>query len=93
VAVAIVPSADGEPTAMESRHSGHGDVRNDWLIGRSILGFPEAHRARSVVLSLGILGCPREEEVDEPLGAECSRCPYWREKDRWAGTGGWAPSP
>jgi hypothetical protein len=93
VAVAIVPDADAEPTALERWTAGMGDVRTDWEIGRAVLAFLDAHRARSVVLSPGIIGCPHEEGVDYPHGTECPRCPYWQGKDRWAGTSGRAPPP
>ena len=84
-AVGIVAEADAEPAAVERWFAERGDVRNDGTIGRSILAYLEAHRVRSVVLSPGVIGCPHEEGVDYPLGAECPRCPCWRGKDRWSG--------
>ena len=86
VAAAIIPAPDAEPAALERGMAEFGDVRTDGAIGRAVLAFLEAHRARSVVLSPGIIGCPHEEGIDYPLGADCPQCPYWRRKDRWAGT-------
>ena len=84
-AVGIVAEAGAEPVAVERWFSERGDVRSDGTIGRSILAYLEAHRVRSVMLSPGIIGCPHEEGVDYPLGAECPRCPFWHGKDRWSG--------
>ena len=84
-AVGIVAEADAEPVAVERWFSERGDVRSDGAVGRSILAYLEAHRVRSVMLSPGIIGCPHEEGVDYPLGAECPRCPFWQGKDRWSG--------
>jgi hypothetical protein len=84
-AVGVVAEAGGEPVAMERWSIADGDARSDGVIGRMVLAYLEAHRVKSVVLSPGILGCPHEEGVDYPLGAECPQCPYWHGKDRWAG--------
>jgi hypothetical protein len=93
VAVAIVPGPGAEPAALERWTADVGDVRTDWGIGRAVLAFLETHRARSVVLSPGIIGCPHEEGVDYAPGTECPQCPYWSGRDRWAGINGPAPSP
>jgi hypothetical protein len=59
-------------------------VCGTWVIGRRLLAFLAPHRVRSVVLSPGVTGCPREEGVDDPRGAGCQWCTFWRGKDRWA---------
>jgi hypothetical protein len=32
-----------------------------------------------------IIGCPHEEGIDYPDGAECPECPFWKGRDRWTG--------
>ncbi len=59
------------------------DVRRDPQIGREVTAFLRAHRVRNVAVAEGIIGCPHEEGVDYPEGAECPECPFWRGKDRF----------
>lgn len=61
------------------------DIRSDNAVFREILSFIEKHRAKSVVITEGIIGCPHEEEVDYPKGEICPHCPYWANRDRWTG--------
>jgi hypothetical protein len=84
VAVGIVPGADADPVAFERWYSGDTDVRGARAIGRRLLASLAGHRVRSVVLSPGVIGCPREEGMDYPRGAGCPWCAFWRGKDRWA---------
>jgi len=85
VAVAIVPSDDGEVHTVERWLVGTGDVRDDDTIGTAVLELVRASGARSIVMVDRILGCPHEEGVDYPEGATCPRCPFWADRDRWAG--------
>ena len=41
-------------------------------------------RAKSVVMTDRIIGCPHEEGIDYE-GATCPACPFWAGRDRWTG--------
>ena len=58
------------------------DVRDDPVIGAQVLSFLQHHHVRSVVVGPGILGCPRGEGIDYPLGGVCPNCPYWAGRER-----------
>jgi hypothetical protein len=49
-------------------------------VQRQMKEFLEKNQVKSVVLSEGNLGCPHEEGLDFPLGADCPFCPYWAGK-------------
>lgn len=68
---------------MEKWHAGELDIRHDRAIGTAMVTFVKAQRARSIVITRGIIGCPHEEGIDYPLGAVCPRCPFWADRDRW----------
>jgi hypothetical protein len=61
------------------------DIRRDENINRQILEFIESQEALSVGMIDGILGCPHEEDIDYPKGEKCPECPFWADRDRWAG--------
>ncbi len=86
VVASIVPSTESEPTHQVSFAAEEGDLREDAIIGEQLLAFAEKHDARSVVVVEEILGCPHEEGIDYPAGTTCPACPFWAERDRWAGT-------
>jgi len=54
------------------------DVTRDIGIQRQVADFIVIHRAKSVVVTEGIIGCPHEEGIDFPSGQECPYCPFWR---------------
>jgi len=56
------------------------DVARDPVIQRQVADFIATHRAKSVVVTEGIIGCPHEEGIDFPSGQECPYCPFWRGK-------------
>jgi hypothetical protein len=56
------------------------DVTRDVGIQKQVSDFIASHRARSVVVTEGILGCPHEEGIDFASGQECPYCPFWRGK-------------
>jgi len=56
------------------------DVARDPAIQRQVADFIASHRARSVVVTEGIIGCPHEEGIDFPSGQECPYCPFWHGK-------------
>jgi hypothetical protein len=85
VAVAIVKAEGAEPTELERWFAEDIDVRTDPTIANDILRFLQAHRAKSVVMTDRIIGCPHEEGIDYPEGQVCTRCPFWAHRDRWTG--------
>lgn len=85
VAVALIPVEDGEVEDLERWYAHTGDVRDNDGAASVILRFLEVKGVRSIVMVDSIIGCPHEEGVDYPTGANCLECPYWHERDRWSG--------
>ncbi len=85
VAAAIIPHEHGDVRDLERWHAHAGDVRDDDAIGAAVLAFVRASGARTVAMVDQIIGCPHEEGIDYPVGAQCPRCPFWADRDRWAG--------
>jgi hypothetical protein len=85
VAVGIISEEGREADPLERWHSAESDVRYDQAICEFVVEFIREHKAKSVVMSPGIIGCPHEEGVDYPLGEKCPACPFWANKDRWTG--------
>jgi len=83
-AVGIVDSGD-KVRLVETWFSETSDVRSDGTVNAGILEYIKAHKARSVAMTGGIIGCPHEEGIDYPEGAACPRCPFWADRDRWTG--------
>lgn len=88
VAVGIITRDGGEPDVLQRWYSDEEDARLDIKITNEILAFLKEHKAVSVASVGRILGCPHEEVVDYPQGENCPRCPYWANRDRWAGLAG-----
>lgn len=84
VAVGIVDAKENM-VALERWFSDSGDIRHDENVTQQIVDFIERHKAQSVGMPDGILGCPHEEGIDYPKGESCPQCPFWANKDRWAG--------
>jgi hypothetical protein len=84
VAVAIVPLARAQVTAIERWTVEDGDVRSDAGVNEAILEFLRRHAAKSVVMTAGVVGCPHEEGPDHADGAACPMCPYWAGRVRRA---------
>ena len=79
VAVGIIEKeGDEEPIAIQ-RWAGP-NVVNDSRIRAEILAFVQEHKAKSVVMTNGVIGCPHEEGIDYPLGEDCPFCPFWKGK-------------
>ena len=85
VAVGIITREDGEPGPLRRWYAGEKDARLDLEITNQILAFIKEHKAVSVASVGKLLGCPHEEVVDYPEGENCPHCPYWANRDRWAG--------
>ena len=82
---AAVPDAWSWWQQIAGSFSDEKDARLDLEITNQILAFIKEHKAVSVVSVGTILGCPHEEAVDYREGENCPHCPYWADKDRWAG--------
>ena len=54
------------------------DVRYDDGVNRMILDVVDYYRAKTVIRSEGIIGCPHEEGEDYPEGEDCPDCEFWR---------------
>jgi hypothetical protein len=85
VAVGIVLREGGDVSSLERWFSEEEDVRIDPAINQEIVEFIRRHRAKSVIMTDRIIGCPHEEGIDYPLGQSCPQCPYWANRDRWTG--------
>jgi hypothetical protein len=83
VAVAIILKADAEPVAIQRWFGNGPDVRMDPIIAAAILTMLAEHKALTVVMTRGIIGCPHEEGIDYPEGTPCPACPFWKDRDRW----------
>jgi hypothetical protein len=55
-------------------------VADDPKVRRQINAFFDKQNVQSVVGPRNNLGCPHEEGIDFPLGADCPQCPYWAGK-------------
>jgi hypothetical protein len=62
-----------------------GDVRHDPGIERAILDLFLDRGVRTVVATNSLIGCPHEKGIDYPDGEVCPQCPFWANRDRWAG--------
>lgn len=83
VVVGILPERAAEVSVVERWYEEGIDVRIDPGIGKKVEAFLREHGARRIVFAEGIIGCPHEEGVDYPDGAECPQCPFWEGKDRF----------
>jgi hypothetical protein len=81
VVVGISPSPNEGVTETRTWRSDP-DLREDAAILGEVLEFLGFHQVRSVVMTAGIYGCPHEEGIDYPEGAECERCEFWRGRAR-----------
>lgn len=64
IAVGIVPSENAEVGELRDWKVDSGDIRSDPDIAREILEFIEAHHARSVAITDGIIGCSHQQGID-----------------------------
>jgi hypothetical protein len=83
VAVGILIREDAEVDPLERWYSEDLDIRVDKRVGEAVAAFIRGHGVRSVVMAEGIIGCPHEEGIDYPDGAECPECEFWKGKDRF----------
>lgn len=86
IAVGIVDSEGEEARLLERWLTDDGvDIRFSATVLHEIDKFIKQHRARSVVMVDGVIGCPHEEGIDYPEGEECPQCTYWHGRDRFTG--------
>ena len=82
--VGIVPAEHAEATDLRRWFSEGADIRNDAGLAEEVLAFIDAARAKSVVMTDRIIGCPHEEGIDYE-GPTCPACQFWAGRDRWTG--------
>ena len=79
IAVGIVEKeGDEKPIALQ-RWTGP-NVASDSQVHAEIKAFIQEHKAKSVVITDGVIGCPHEEGIDYPRGEDCPFCPFWKGK-------------
>ncbi len=82
IVAALLRSPD-EPTEELQRWVGT-EVTTSPTVRYELLSFLAKHKAKSVILTAGVIGCIHEEGEDYPDGGECPICPFWKGRDRWA---------
>lgn len=81
IVVGISPSAERGVT--ETRQwLGEPDMREDAQVLEEVHAFLREHEVRSLVVTLGIYGCPHEEGVDYAKGESCAKCAFWQGRPR-----------
>jgi hypothetical protein len=83
--VSVFISEKDSPDILERWFSEDRDVRDNIELLEKILEFQQKHKAKSLAMPDGIIGCPHEEGIDYPEGKSCPQCPYWAGRDRWTG--------
>ena len=58
------------------------EIRFNEAVNQEVLAFIKRKRAKRVVMTGGIMGCPHEEGIDYPEGEVCPQCPYWASRER-----------
>jgi len=84
VAVGII-KFEGAEVVMQRYYTETTDARMEEKLTDEIMNYLRSNGVVSVAAVAKILGCPHEEEIDYPKGGTCPHCPYWADKDRWAG--------
>ena len=69
-----------EPDWIRNWRSDATDVRNDPLIAAELAEWLGSHGVKETITSDRIIGCPHEEGMDFPRGADCPFCPFWAGK-------------
>jgi hypothetical protein len=75
---------DGGEPIIHRYFTENADARCTGAIQESILARLREHNVRSLIMMEKIFGCPHEEGIDYPVGESCPRCPFWKERDRFA---------
>jgi hypothetical protein len=82
--VGIIPAENAEVADLRRWVFEGGDIRNNIDVAEEVLAFIADTRAKSVVMTDRIIGCPHEEGIDYE-GSTCPHCPFWAGRDRWTG--------
>ena len=85
VAVGVFLSEGADPEDMQKWFCATGDLRRDATVLAQIMDYLHRWDVHTVTMVSGIIGCPHEEGVDYPEGESCPKCPFWANRDRWAG--------
>src|SRR6267142_2572122 len=75
---------EGEESILFRFFSEDKDVRFKIDVQQSILARLREHEVRSLIMVEKVFGCPHEEGIDYPKGEACPRCPFWKDRDRYA---------
>ena len=75
---------DGDQPNIFRYFSEDKDARFKISIQESILARLKEHGVNSLIFVEKIFGCPHEEGIDYPDGESCPKCPYWKDRDRFA---------
>jgi len=75
---------DGDEGTIHRYFSEDKDVRFKIDVQEDVLARLREHQVRTLVMREKLLGCPHEEGVDYPEGEVCPKCPYWKDRDRFA---------
>jgi len=75
---------DGDQPNIFRYFSDDKDARFKISIQESILARLKEHGVNSLIFVEKIFGCPHEEGIDYPDGESCPKCPYWKDRDRFA---------
>jgi hypothetical protein len=81
----LLTEKDTDVTFIEKWFLTNMDVRLDPVIKTQIVEFLSKHNVHRVAMVDRIIGCPHEEGIDYPEGEKCPNCPFWANRDRWAG--------
>ncbi|HKP56709.1 MAG TPA: hypothetical protein VJV78_08315 [Polyangiales bacterium] len=81
VVVGISPNATAGITETRKWLS-EPDLRDNADVLDEVLAYLSEHNVRSLVVTGGIFGCPHEEGIDYPEGESCTKCEFWRGRDR-----------
>jgi hypothetical protein len=84
VAVGII-NFEGAKPIMRKFFTETTDARFDERLTDEIMKYLKDNNIVSVAAIGKIIGCPHEEVIDYPEGETCPQCPYWADKDRFAG--------
>ncbi|MEZ5308275.1 MAG: hypothetical protein R2684_14110 [Pyrinomonadaceae bacterium] len=87
VAVGLVTSENSEPEKLERFFVDVGqELRTDPEVGEKVAKLVAEWGARTVGMTISLLGCPHESGIDYPEDTWCPECPFWEERDRFAGS-------
>jgi hypothetical protein len=84
VSVGIVDDIDNV-ISLERWFSEDTDIRGMEEINSKILQYLTLHKVKSVAIPDKIIGCPHEEGIDYPENTNCTKCSFWKNRDRWSG--------